>query len=44
MTFTLQAYGKIFKCLLLRVHESKPPNSFSIMDDYLNGDDLGAAY
>ena len=33
MTFTLQACGKILKCLLLRVNESKPPNSFSIMID-----------
>ena len=29
--FTLQTYGKILKCLLLRVNESKPPNSFSII-------------
>ena len=43
MTFTLQAYGKILKRLLLRVNESKPPNSFSIMEDYLIGDDPGAA-
>ena len=44
VTFILQAYGKILKCLLLRVNESKPPNSFSIMNDYLNGNDAGAAY
>ena len=44
VTFTLQAYGKILKCLLLRVSESKPPNSFSIMEDYVNGNDAGAAY
>ena len=43
MTFTLQAYGKILKRLLLRVNESKPPSSFSIMEDYLIGDDPGAA-
>ena len=35
---------KILKCLLLRVSESKPPNYFSIMEDYLIGDDPGAAY
>ena len=33
MNFTLQAYEKILKYLLLRVDESKPPNSFSIMED-----------
>ena len=44
MTFTLQAYGKLLKYLLLRVNESKPPNYFSIMEDYLIGDDPGAAY
>ena len=44
MTFTLQAYGKILKCLLFRVSESKPPTSFSIMKQYLIDDDLGAAY
>ena len=42
--FILQAYGKILECLLLRVSESKPPNSFSIMEDYLIGDDPGAPY
>ena len=35
MIFTLQAYGKILKYALLRVKESKPPNSFRIMTDYL---------
>ena len=44
VTFSLQAYGKILKCLLLRVNESKPHNSFSIMEDYLIGDDPEAAY
>ena len=43
VTFTLQAYGKTFTCFLLRVNESKPPNYFSIMEDYLIGDDPGAA-
>ena len=44
VTFTLQAYGKILKCLLFRVNESKPPNPFSIMNNYLNRNDAGAAY
>ena len=43
VTFTLQAYGKILECLLLCVNESKPPNSFSIMEDLI-GDNPGAAY
>ena len=43
MTFTLQVYGKIFKYLLFRVKELKLPNFFSIMEDYLIGDDPGAA-
>ena len=42
--FTLQAYGKILKCALLRVNESKPPNSFRIMTDYLFCDDPGVTY
>ena len=42
--FTLQACGKIMKCLLLRVKESKPPNYFIIKEYYLIGDDSGAAY
>ena len=44
MTFALQAYGKILKCLLLRVNESKPPKYFSNMKDYLIGGDPSAAY
>ena len=39
---TLQAYGKILKCVLLRVNESKPPNSFTIMPNYLISNDLMA--
>ena len=35
MQFALQAHGKIMKCFLLRVSESKPPNSFRIMTHYL---------
>ena len=42
--FTSQAYGKILKCALLRVNESKPPNSFRIMTDYLICDDPGVIY
>ena len=44
VTFTLQTYLKILKCLLLRVNESKPPNSVSIVEDYFNGNDAGDAY
>ena len=44
MIFTLQAYGKILKCAKLRVNESKPPNSFRIMTDYLICDDPGVTY
>ena len=44
VTFILQAYGKILKCLLFCVNESKPPNSFSTKEDYLIGNDPGAAY
>ena len=44
MIFTLQAYGKILKWAQLRVNESKPPNSFRIMTDYLICDDPGVTY
>ena len=44
MIFTLQAYGKILKCALLRVNESKPLNLFWIMTDYLICDDPGVTY
>ena len=39
VTFTLQAYEKMSKCLLLRVNESKLPHSFSILEYYLIGYD-----
>ena len=44
VTITLKAYEKILKCVLLRVNESKPPNSFSIMEYLIIGDDPGDAY
>ena len=44
MILTLRAYGKILKCAQLRVNGSKPPNSFSIMTDYLICDDPGVTY
>ena len=40
----IQAYGKIMKCVLLRSKESKPPNPFRIMTDYLICNDSGAIY
>ena len=42
VTFTLQAYGKIFKCVLLRIEESEPPNYFINMTYYHICDDPGA--
>ena len=44
VTFTLQNYGKIIKCVLLRVNESKSPSSFRITSDYLICNDPGSIY
>ena len=41
VTFTLQAYGKILQCILLRVNESNPPNCFRSMTYYLICNDPG---
>ena len=37
-------WKKIMKCALLRVNESKPPNSLRIMSDYLICNDSGGIY
>ena len=44
--FTLQAYhyGKIMKCVMVRVNQSKPLSAFRILTDYLIGNEPGGVY
>ena len=44
VTFTLQAYGKIMKCALIRVNEPKLSNSFKILSGYLICNDPRGIY